>query len=109
MPLPDDKWAKGKCGLKGLTYMALEIPTVMSPVGVNTEIIKDGENGFLASTNNEWFEKLCVLIENPELRIKLGKAGRKTVVEKYSVQANKNKYLEINHNIMTSYVKSSVR
>ncbi len=95
MPLPDDKWAKGKCGLKGLTYMALEIPTIMSPVGVNTEIIQDGVNGFLASTEEEWIEKISLLIENPGLRQKLGKAGRQTVVEKYSVEANKQKYLEV--------------
>lgn len=94
MPLPDDEWAKGKCGLKGLQYMALEIPTIMSPVGVNTEIIQDGENGFLAATEDEWIQKLSLLIESPELREKLGKAGRKTVVEKYSVEANKQKYLD---------------
>lgn len=69
MPLPDDEWANGKCGLKGLQYMALEIPTIMSPVGVNTEIIKDGKNGFLASEINEWLEKTSRLIENSDLRI----------------------------------------
>jgi len=97
MPLPDDEWAKGKCGLKGLQYMALEIPTIMSPVGVNTEIIKDGVNGFLAKTEQEWFNKLSLLIESEALRMQLGKAGRQTVVEKYSVEANKQKYLEVLH------------
>jgi len=95
MPLPDDKWTKGKCGLKGLQYMALEIPTIMSPVGVNTEIIQDSENGFLASSKKEWIEKLSLLIENKELRKKIGIKGRETVEQKYSVQSQKDKYLEI--------------
>ncbi len=94
MPLPDDEWAKGKCGLKGLQYMALEIPTIMSPVGVNTEIIKDGVNGFLANTDKEWIDKLSMLIENPDLRERIGKEGRKTVIEEYSFNAHKNRYLD---------------
>lgn len=94
MPLPDDKWAKGKCGLKGLQYMSLEIPTIMSPVGVNTEIIENGVNGFLANSNEEWIEKLSLLIENEELRLTLGKAGYQTVVEKYSVESQKEKYVK---------------
>jgi glycosyltransferase involved in cell wall biosynthesis len=95
MPLPDDEWAKGKCGLKGLQYMALEIPTIMSPVGVNTEIIQDGKNGFLVSSEEEWLTRLSMLIESKELREQIGKAGRNTVVEKYSVEANKQKYLNL--------------
>ncbi|HLU85364.1 MAG TPA: glycosyltransferase family 4 protein, partial [Vicingaceae bacterium] len=95
MPLPDDEWAKGKCGFKGLQYMALEIPTIMSPVGVNAEIIKDGENGFLANTDEEWITKIEWLIESEELRKKLGKAGRQTIIERYSIEANKDKYLAL--------------
>jgi glycosyltransferase involved in cell wall biosynthesis len=95
MPLPDDEWSKGKCGLKGLQYMALGIATVMSPVGVNTEIIQDGENGMLASEVDEWVEKLSRLIEDPELRRKCAENGRKTVVEKYSVHALKSEYLRL--------------
>lgn len=95
MPLPDDEWAKGKCGLKGLQYMALEIPTIMSPVGVNSDIITDGENGMLASTTAEWVEKLSQLIEDAELRDRMGKAGRKTVVDHYSVEAWKDRYVEL--------------
>jgi glycosyltransferase involved in cell wall biosynthesis len=94
MPLPDDEWANGKCGLKGLQYMALEIPTIMSPVGVNTEIIHDGVNGFLASETDEWVEKITRLIENADLRSSIGKAARRTVIDHYSVESQKNRYLE---------------
>jgi glycosyltransferase involved in cell wall biosynthesis len=93
MPLPDDEWAKGKCGLKGLSYMACEVPTIMSPVGVNTGIIQHGKNGFIASTTDEWISCLSQLIESPELRESMGKAGRQTVLEKYSVLSQQQNYL----------------
>lgn len=93
MPLQDDEWSKGKCGFKGLQYMSLEIPTVMSAVGVNKEIIQDGINGFLANDTNEWVEKLSQLIESPTLRQTLGKNGRQTVIEKYSFDSQKMNYL----------------
>jgi glycosyltransferase involved in cell wall biosynthesis len=102
MPLPDDMWAKGKCGFKGLQYMSMEIPTVMSPVGVNTEIIQEGINGFLASTEEEWIKKLTLLIEQPKLREKLGKAGRQTVIEKYSVESQKANYLNLLNSLFNS-------
>jgi glycosyltransferase involved in cell wall biosynthesis len=94
MPLPDTEWANGKCGLKGLQYMALEIATIMSPVGVNTEIIQDGENGFLADATDEWVEKISILIEDSELRKKLGAAGRQTVLDKYSVYSQRDNYIK---------------
>lgn len=94
MPLPDDEWAKGKCGLKGLQYMALAVPTIMSPIGVNDEIIQDGENGFLASSKEEWIEKISLLIEDSNLRTSIGEKGRATVEEKYSINANKTLYLK---------------
>lgn len=99
MPLPDDEWAKGKCGLKALQYMALGIPSIISPVGVNSEIIQDGKNGFLANTEEEWVEKISQLVENPELRRELGVKGRQTVVEKYSVEAWKDAYLDTMNNV----------
>jgi glycosyltransferase involved in cell wall biosynthesis len=95
MPLPNDEWVKGKCGLKGLSYMACGVATVMSQVGVNSEIIHHGENGFLASTHQEWIDCLSQLIENDDLRHKMGAAGRATVVKNYSVNANKDKYMEV--------------
>jgi glycosyltransferase involved in cell wall biosynthesis len=102
MPLPDDKWANGKCGLKGLTYMACGVATVMSPVGVNKEIISNGVNGFLADSETEWLNCLSQLIENKDLRIKLGEAGRTTVVSKYSVAANKENYLKAFQSVLNA-------
>lgn len=91
MPLPDDEWSRGKGGYKLLQYMAVGIPCVASPVGVNKELIKDGENGFLATTEEQWYEKLSLLIENPELRKQMGMRGRDIAVKNYSfeVQAPK--------------------
>jgi glycosyltransferase involved in cell wall biosynthesis len=66
--------------------MACGIPVVASPVGVNQDIIKDGENGFLAATDNEWFEKLVLLVRNEEFRRKLGQKGRETVENHYSLK-----------------------
>lgn len=95
MPLPDDEWTRGKCGFKGLQYMALGIPAVMSPVGVNTEIITDGQNGFLAANEEEWLDKLSRLIRDAALRKKLGDAGRSTVAGRYSFEAWRDRYVEL--------------
>lgn len=94
MPLPNDEWANGKCGLKGLAYMACSVATVMSEVGVNKQIIKHGQNGFLAENEYEWFNVICELIENRDLREDLGRKGRETVMHYYSFEAWKEKYLE---------------
>ena len=95
MPLQHDIWSEGKCGFKGLQYMALEIASIMSPVGVNTSIVQDGVNGFLAGSQQEWKDKLILLIEDKELRVKLGKAGKQTIEERFSVTANQEKYLKV--------------
>src|SRR5437762_7151777 len=87
MPLPDDPWSRGKCGCKALQYMGLGIPAVCSAVGVNADLIRDGENGFLANSADEWIAKLTLLLRLPELRRKLGLAGRKTVEERFSASS----------------------
>lgn len=94
MPLPENEWVKGKCGLKGLSYMALEIPTIMSNIGVNSEIIEDGTNGFLAQTEEEWIKKLSLLIESFELRKQLGEKARKTVIERYSTASQQKNFIK---------------
>src|SRR5687768_3018899 len=95
MPLPEDKWSKGKCGAKALQFMGMGIPTVCSPVGVNSEIIQDDENGFLASTEDEWVDKLSRLLRSAELRRRLGHAGRVTVEQKYSAISQAPKVYEV--------------
>jgi glycosyltransferase involved in cell wall biosynthesis len=95
MPLPAGEWSLGKCALKALSYMACEVPAVISAIGVNNEIISHGTNGFLATTAEEWFNCLSLLIENAGLRKEIGRKGRETVEERYSVNANREKYLEV--------------
>jgi glycosyltransferase involved in cell wall biosynthesis len=95
MPLPDDEWSRGKCGFKALLYMALGVAPVVSPVGVNTEIVSAGENGLLVSTEDDWVAALRSLVEDPDLRQRLGAAGRETVVERYSGQRWAPRFLEV--------------
>lgn len=95
MPLPDDEWSKGKCGFKILQYMSLRIPSVSSAVGVNPEIVTQGENGFLCATQEEWLQYVQLLIENASLRKKFGDAGRQTVLERYSVTSNTSRFLSL--------------
>ncbi len=78
-PLPDNRFTRGKCGFKILQYQAAGLPVVASPVGVNAQYVQDGATGFLASDATQWVNRLGVLIENPELRASLGRAGRRAV------------------------------
>lgn len=86
MPLTDTPWARGKCGYKLIQYMACGIPVIASPVGVNAEIVEHGVNGFLASSGSEWKEALRTLLHNPDLRARMGDAGRRKVEREYSLQ-----------------------
>jgi hypothetical protein len=87
MPLPDTEWAKGKCGLKLLQYMSVGLPAVASPVGVNREIVRQGVNGFLAATEEEWDSTLTTLCLNAGLRVRVGREARRTVVDEFSLAA----------------------
>ncbi len=93
MPLYDSDWEKGKCGFKGLQYMSLGIPTIMSPVGVNKEIIEHNKNGYLAQNDEEWVEFLEALINDKTLRENIGEKGKETIKALYAVKANQSKYL----------------
>lgn len=86
MPLTDTPWSRGKCGYKLIQYMACGVPVIASPVGVNVEIVDHGVNGFLATTQAEWREAIGTLLQNPDLRKKMGQAGRKKIEAEYSLQ-----------------------
>jgi glycosyltransferase involved in cell wall biosynthesis len=87
-PLTDNEWSKGKCGFKAIEFMACGVPVVASAVGVNREIIQDGVNGFLASTTDEWVDKLTCLLRDPDRRQRFGAAGRRTIEERYSLRVH---------------------
>jgi glycosyltransferase involved in cell wall biosynthesis len=95
MPLPDNPWTRGKCACKALQYMGLGIPTVCSPVGINSEIIDDGVNGLLARSEEEWIERLTLLLRSPDLRSRIGLAGRATVEAKFSARAQAPRVFEV--------------
>ena len=95
MPLTDDPWSRGKCGFKLLQYMAIGVPGVASKVGVNSEIIEHGVNGFLALNRGEWVDCLSRLIEDVALRKSLGQEARRTVKERYSLEVNAPKLKKI--------------
>lgn len=78
--------------------MACGIPAIMSAVGVNAEIIRHGVNGYLAASPEEWYQYVCMLVESAEMRKEIGLKSRETVVSRYSVEANKNLYLEVFRN-----------
>jgi glycosyltransferase involved in cell wall biosynthesis len=85
MPLDDDPWTRGKCAYKALQYMAAGVPVVCSPVGMNTDIVTEGESGLLASDHDAWEQQIARLVESPDLRHRLGKAGRESVERGYSL------------------------
>lgn len=95
MPLPDAAWAAGKCGLKAVQYEAVGIPVVCSPVGAAPEIVRHGREGYLAATPEQWEETLAALLDDAELRARLGGAGRVRAEERYSLRGNAPKLASI--------------
>lgn len=86
MPLRDDSWSRGKCGFKLIQYMACRRPVIASPVGENMTIVEHGVNGFLATAPDEWEKALAELAGNPQLRERMGLAGRRTVERTYALK-----------------------
>jgi glycosyltransferase involved in cell wall biosynthesis len=85
--MPDDLWSRGKCGLKVLQYMAAGLPVIANPVGVHVEMVRHGETGFLAASQSDWTQAVATLASDPELRKRMGRAGRLRVERDFSVAA----------------------
>lgn len=95
MPLRDDAWERGKCGYKLIQYMASGLPVVASPVGVNTQIVEAGGNGLLAEGSGQWAAAIAQLAGDPDLRRRMGEAGRRRVELGYSVQAQAGRLIDM--------------
>jgi glycosyltransferase involved in cell wall biosynthesis len=95
MPLEENEWTLGKCGFKALQYMSLGIPALVSPVGVNKQIVTHGKDGFLCESEKDWLEHLSFLIENEQARIEMGKDARKKIQDQYSVTSNKMNFINL--------------
>jgi glycosyltransferase involved in cell wall biosynthesis len=94
-PLVQDDWSLGKSGFKAVQYMACGIPVLASPVGVTTEIVREGETGFLAPDESTWVERLTQLLDDASLRRRLGAAGRAEAVARWSLSAHAPRFVQI--------------
>jgi len=95
MPLSHDQWCEGKCGFKALQYMALSIPALVSPIGVNTEIVDHGNNGFYCRNLDEWESTITQLINDHHLLNELSSKTAQKVIDQYSVASNKQNFLQL--------------
>src|SRR5262249_40375007 len=93
--MPDDDWSRGKCGLKVLQYMAAGLPVIANPVGVHREMVRHGETGFLADSPSDWIDAVRTLARDPELRRRMGRAGRECVERRFSVESGAGHWLNL--------------
>jgi glycosyltransferase involved in cell wall biosynthesis len=95
MPLGEDLWSQGKCGLKVVQYLSVGVPAVCTPVGINSDIIRNGENGYWATTPREWEDHLTALIQDADLRQRFGRNGMEVVEKEYSLAVTSEKVLKM--------------
>jgi len=86
MPVDDSPWSLGKCSYKMLLYMACGIPVVVSPIGMNAEVLARGEVGLGPRSESEWVDALSWLLRDGEARAAMGRVGRQVVERHYSLE-----------------------
>jgi glycosyltransferase involved in cell wall biosynthesis len=85
MPLLDTVWSRGKCSYKMLLYMSCGVPVVVSPIGMNSEVLNMGTVGAGASTTDDWVGALEEVLGNPQLAADMGRRAREVVLQSYSI------------------------
>ena len=85
MPLADNAWCNGKCSYKMLCYMAAGLPVVVTAAGMNREVLGLGEVGLSAGCEQEWVDAFATLLEDADLRRRMGDAGRAVVEQHFSL------------------------
>jgi len=102
MPLKDNEFERGKCALKAVQYMAVGVPAVVSPVGVNELIVRNGIDGLHYKNDQELLESLKTLATDTDLRIKMGKSAYNRVLENYSIEVLSKEYAKVFDEIINS-------
>ncbi|MCL4439288.1 MAG: glycosyltransferase family 1 protein, partial [Firmicutes bacterium] len=99
MPLEDNPSERGKCGLKAIQYGGVGIPAVVSPVGINKDIVLNGATGFHCSSQEEWLFNLNLLLGDNQLCEKMGMTGRKHIEKYYSIKSLLPNMVELFHKV----------
>lgn len=100
MPLPDRPFEKGKCGFKLIQYMAMALPVLASPVGVNAQIVQNGINGFTCQSDEDWYQRIVQIMCNETMRAEMGESSRRIFVENYSLESASLTYLSTIEQVM---------
>ena len=104
MPLHDDPWSRGKCGFKLIQYMSCKKPVIASSVGMNISLVKEGENGLLVKTTDEWFEAFEKLYVDENMRLAMSDNNFNRIEKEYNHKKNCKQYINLLKNLVKVYV-----
>jgi glycosyltransferase involved in cell wall biosynthesis len=99
MPLEDSDWSRGKCAAKMICYLACGVPAIVSPFGVNKDILDQASVGIGAISPSDWYDAFERLYNDRTLAANIGATGREIVEKKYSVTTNVGKLVDIFRNV----------